>query len=202
VDGADDTVVDAGDDFAVVHEIRIGDALQSRQRLAVVAHDGLAAGVGAGHDQSQSLRHGEPIRSCRASGRFVEEQELDRRARQHRAEFGETRRDAGQRGVAALALPQQHHRPLARFEQCALGLAHPGVVRDGRRIREHHGEGLLLAVLALAQARHGFGVGRIADEMVAAEALDGDDLAAREARQRFGDGIGHIERRTRRIVQR
>jgi len=179
-----------------VHQIRIGDTVQSRQRLVVVAHDGFAAGVGAGHDQSQSLRDGEPVGAGRPPCRFVEENELDRRARQHGAEFAQARRDARQRTVAAFAFLQQHHRPLARFEQGALGFVHFGVLRHRRRIREHHGEGLLLAVLAFAQARDGFGIACIAGEVIAAEALDGNDLAAQQARQGFGDGVArHIPQR-------
>lgn len=110
--------------------------------------------------------------------------------------------DAWQGGVATLALLQQHHRPLARFEQRTLGIVHFRIRRNGSGIRQHDGEGLLLAILAATQARHGFGVRRIAGEVVAAEALDGDDLAATQARQGFGDGIVDDQQAALRVAQR
>jgi hypothetical protein len=46
--------------------------------------------------------------------------------------------------------------------------------------------------LRLAQARHGFGIARVAGQVIAAEAFDGDDLAAQQARQGFGDRVARL----------
>ena len=86
---ANDAVVDTSHDFAVVDQVCVGDALQSFQRFVVVARDRLAARVGAGHDQSQPLRYGEPVGAGRPARRFVEKQVLDRRAWQQGAEFAQ-----------------------------------------------------------------------------------------------------------------
>ena len=166
------------------------------QRLVVAGHQRLAAGIGARHHQHEILRLGEPARPGGPPGRLVEQQVLQRRVGQHRAEPGEARRDAGElarrrRGACAAA------RSAARRDSSsARSPASTSAQRAQRRdVGHHHGERLLLARLALAQPRDRRRVARIAGEMEAAQALDRDDLAAREARERRGDRVDAGDRR-------
>ena len=138
---------------------------------------------------------GEPRGARRPAGGLVEEQVLQRRVRQHRAQPRETRRDARQRGIGAGGLRRQHDRPRGRLEQRALGGADVGQPGERRRVGDHHREGLGLARLARAQARHRVGVAGVAGEVKAAEALDRDDLAASEPRDGRGDRVDRVQRR-------
>ncbi len=150
---AHDAVVAADDDVAVVHEIRIGDSSETRERLVVAGDQRLAARVRTRHHERELLRIGEPRRAGGPAGRLVEQQVLQRRVREHRAEPRESRRDAGQLVVGAVALAQQHDRPLRAFEQRALRRRNVRPARHRCRSGDHHGERLFLARLALAQPR-------------------------------------------------
>ena len=107
---------------------------------------------------------------------------MQRRRREHHAQPREPRRHAWQRVVAAGAFAQQHDRALARFKRGALGIVQVGERLCRRGIGQQHRERLLLALLALAQPGHRLRVARIAREMKTTDALDCDDLAAREPR--------------------
>ena len=96
-------------------------------------------------------------------------------------DLAEARRDR-RRQRAFGAAPGQDNRPhrtdgnprLFRFEVDVVARAGQAVLA---RQREHDGERLVRPLLAFAQPSHGRLVQRIANEVVAADALDGDDLA-------------------------
>ena len=73
--------------------------------------------------------------------------------------------------------------------------------RCGSHIGQHYRKRFFLARLALAQIGHGLCVVGIADEMKAAQTLDGDNGATTQELQRFGDRVasdgltGFVEQR-------
>ena len=199
---AEHAVVAADDDIAIVHDEGVGNAFEPGDRLAVAGDQRLAGRIGAGHHQREGLLRVEPGAARRTPGRLVEEQVLQRRVRQHRAQPGESRRDAAQRVIGRRALAQQHDRPLRRRELRAFGRAHFRPGRHRRGIGDHDRERLLLPVLALAQPRDGVLVARVAGEVKAPQTLDRHDLAARKPAYRRGHRIDAVCLSPRGIEQR
>ena len=148
------------------------------QRVLVLVRDRLARAVGAGHDQHIG----------RAGG---EEQMVQRRVREHHAELVVVRGDARQ-SVAAPAPARSARAADSRAALRPRARARPApcaVVEVPRHQRER----LLLAELPLAQRADGSRVPRVAGEVVAAEALDGEDARRRAAgRPRARIGIGAV----------
>ena len=86
----------------------------SRVKASLLSmHQRFAAGVRAGHHQQQRLFLLQPGGAGGPTGGFMEQQMVQRRARQHQAQHLQARRDAGQRIASVLAQRQQHDRPLA-----------------------------------------------------------------------------------------
>jgi hypothetical protein len=147
-----------------VAEEGVGDPSQPRAGLVVVERDRLVRDV--------------PAREDERPAEVRREQMVDGRVRKHQAEPVRARRDRI-RDRCAGAPANEHDRPLARAEQIPLlGLELGQRVGRGRE----DGERLLLALLARAQPSHRLLVCRVAGEVVAAEALDGDDPAGAEQR--------------------
>ena len=119
---AQHAVIATRDDGAVMVEDGVGNAGQAAARLQAVAHDRLAAGVGAGHHEQQVLRRCQPLDTRRARGGFVEQEKVNGRCRQHDAEFHQARRNAGQQGLASGVGAQQNDRALAALQQFAFGV--------------------------------------------------------------------------------
>lgn len=199
--GSHHRIITAHQDLAVVKEEGIGDAGEALQRHMVSDDQRLAAGVGAGHHQHQRLRLREPGEPVGPAGRLVEQQVLQRRMGQHHAQPGESRRHAVQLLVDDALLAQQHDGALRRREQDLCAAADIAPLRRRHRVGDHHREGLLLALLAVAQPRHRLGITRVTGEMEAAQALDGDDLAAQHARHRSGNRVYARHRHALRIEQ-
>ena len=65
-----------------------------------------------------------------------------------------------------------------------------GIAADHLEIARHQCEGLGITLLALAQSRHGFRIGGVASQMIAAKAFDRDDMAFE---QKAGHGIDIVE---------
>ena len=86
------------------------------------------------------------------------------------------RRD-GIRDAASGPLPQQHDRRPRRLEQLAFQRRNLANRLHVRQIPQHDGEGLLVAVLSPPQFRHGGLAGRIADQVVSADAFHRPDAA-------------------------
>ncbi len=84
--GTDHAVIAARHDVTVMVQKSIGNARQPGLCFSGVAHDGLAARVGAGHHQHQALWLGQPGAARRAPGGFMKQQEVDRCGGQHHAQ--------------------------------------------------------------------------------------------------------------------
>ena len=149
-----------------MREERVRDPAEPLHHLAVPVHDRLVRDVTAG-------QHDRP-----ADGR--EQQVVQRGVRQHQPELpvpgGDRRGDRVRRGGRG----QQHDRPAAAGQQAGGGLVHLAQPPRGRHVGHHHGERLVLAVLARPQRRGGRLAGRVHGQVVAAQALDGQHLALPE----------------------
>ena len=77
---------------------------------------------------------------------------------------------------------------------------HPGVSPDRREVRGHESQGLHSAFLDPSQAPDGPGVQGVADQMEAADPLDGQDPALPDEARRFGDRLRRAPAR-RRVYQ-
>ena len=155
----DDRVVARHVDLAVVHEETVAETGQPRDRFDVDVRDRLAGEVAARHHERGSAE--------------AEQQVLQRGRREHDPEH----RVAGSdecRDACVGPGAEQHDRP-GRCEQLGgLGVTHLGEAAGGVEVRDHDGERLVGTMLALPQALHCGVVGRVAGEVIATEALDGD----------------------------
>ena len=114
---------------------------------------------------------------------------MQRRRRQHEAERGKSRRD-GLRQMLRTFCAQQHDRRLNAFERALLDGVDCAVATDNGKIPRHQREGLCVTALQSAQARDGRKVGCVACEMIAAQSLDGDDVASRDKTSCNFDRVG------------
>ncbi len=173
-DGARDRVVGARLDRPVVGEERVGDAGEPFQRVVVAEGDRLVGDVAAGQHERRA--------------HVAEQQVMQRRVGEHHPEVGRARRH-GRRHRRIRAPRREHDRSARRAQQ----LARPVVERDkclGRlKVWRHHGERPLLAVLARAQRGDRVLVGGQARQVIAADALHGDDRAALKQRRGGGDRV-------------
>ena len=160
-DDAQHRVVYAIDDAAVVHQKRIGNAPQSVARVVVADALRLIDDVAAGeHHRRIELGH---------------QQVVQRRVRQHEAQRVLPRRDRRCRPGCAVA-GQQHDRCRRASQQPTFERRHAAIALNHRQVARHHRQGLGRPPLALAQPRHCRLTARIAGQVVAAEAFDGDDV--------------------------
>ena len=161
---ADDRVLAAAVDRAVVGEEGVGDPAQPLAGLVVVERDRLVGAVAARH-------HERPAE-------VVAEQVVERGVGEHHAEPRDPGRD--RLGDARVRRGAERARSAAARARAALApRRRPPRAHPGRRVITR--ERLLLAVLARAQPRDRLLVRRVAGEVVAAEALDREDPAARGA---------------------
>ena len=77
---------------------------------------------------------------------------------------------------AANRLTQQHNRPTMRLKQRGLFWPNVAETLDHCEIRDHHGERLILALFALTQPLHRLHIERIAGQMIAAQALNRQNI--------------------------
>ena len=168
---ADDGVIDAGVDAAVVVDENVGDAGEAFFRFRIVNDDGFFADVAAGHDE-RGL--GVP-----ALAQDAEEEVMHRGAGKHDSRRGITGRDG---------FSEIHIRPAAQQDDGAFAADEGGAFlwRDEAEglgdgfVGDHDGEGLFAAVLAAAEFFDGHWLARIAGELVAAESFPRDDAAGVE----------------------
>ena len=116
--------------------------------------------------------------------------------RQHHTEFGRVWGHGGGHGRFGTAR-QEHNRSRHRCQEIFLGRRRGAESAHRRQIGRHHGERLVLAVLAAAQGRDRCLVGGEGGEVVAAEPLDRHDLAAPQRR----GGLGEAARQRRSAVR-
>ena len=109
---------------------------------------------------------------------------------QHEAQLGQAGGDAGGQLASLGIVPdEQHDRPPGRA-QGGLGLGRDdGHGPGGVDVGHHDGEGLVVAGLAPAQLGHRVGVGGVDGQVVAAEALDGQDPALGQQGHRLVEGV-------------
>ena len=135
---------------------------QTAQGLAVAQADGLAAGIGRGHDQygrGLSGRGGQ-------ADELAEKDGMQGRVGQHEPDAGGIRRDG--RGQAALA-GRAEHDGLFRAEQQGLVLRGKVAQLPGRgQIRHHQGQRFVRTPLAQAQQGHAAGGAGVTGQLEAA----------------------------------
>ena len=184
LDDARHRIIVARQDGPVVAQKRIGDAGEARVGFPVIGDDGLVMDVSRGHHEHRRKRPrlGGSVRARSARrggfGEIMHQKMLHGRAGKHHAQLGQLVREPGrQRGAGTFA--QQHDRALGALQQTLLRVVDqanpPRIIRGPH----HHRERLALAVLALAKALHRPGVGSVARQVEAAQALHRDD-ASRE----------------------
>ena len=142
-------------------------------RFVVAVDDRLVGDVSAGQDDRP--------------GYGGEQQVVQRRVRQHDAELAVARR-GGVRDGGAAAAGQQHDRAGRAGQQGRGRVVDLGQLPRRGQVGGHDRERLVLAVLARPQRGDGLLAGGVGGQVVAAQALDGEDPAAAEE---FG---GRLER--------
>ena len=149
-------------------------------RLVVPVDDRLVGDVSAGQDDR--------------AGHGGEQQVVQRGVRQHDAELAVARGRGG--GDGGAGPPGQQHDRAGRAGQQAGGRGVDlGQFRGRGQVGGHDRERLVLAVLALAERGDGLLAGGVGGQVVAAQALDGEDAAVAEE---FG---GRLERVFAVVVQ-
>ena len=177
-DGADERIVGARLDGAVVDEKAVGDALETAPGIQVAEGDRLVRDVATREHERRNAE----------LGQVGEQQVVQRRVGQHQSQLRHTGRHRRRHRCAPPARSQDD-RPRARGEQRALHLAelHQG---GGRLlVTGHEREGPVLAPLPRAQFAHGAFVCRVAGQVVAADTLDREHAAARQPFGRCAHGI-------------
>ena len=174
VQRAQDRIVGAGLDRAIVDEEGVGDPVEPLQRVRVAVGDRLVGDVAGGQHQG--------------SADVGREQMVKRRRRQHHAEVGASRRDP--RGDGRIAAPaSDHDRSPGVGEQGLLGGRQLDQLTGGAEVGGEQRERLRLSVLACAQGADRALVGGEAGEVVSADPLDGDDDAGAQQPRRRLDRI-------------
>ena len=162
---------------------QIGDA--GELALGVVDHDRIAAEIGAGRDQHQIDRRALPVAAFRR-----------RRRRRETADDAAAYRAASRRHATSpgatdgASAPRPCSSTIGRSTELssARSAALASTMRVERGFRgDHHRERLGVAPLAPAQLGDRGLVARVAQQMIAAEALQRDDAAGAQPRHDLGD---------------
>ena len=157
----DHRIVQRPRDGPVVQQKEIRDIAQPRPGFVVVRADRLVGQVAArGH-------HREP--------QFAQQQVVQRRIRQHRAQPRQARRDFRRQTRRAGEPPQQHDGRRRRLQPDPFRRRNLAGRGDGIHVREHQREGFFIAPFALPQAPHGIAVARIRQQVEAADPFGGHD---------------------------
>ncbi len=161
-------------DLTVVCQKKIGDAGQSLESLVISDSDGFLAEVAAGHHQR--------------AAELVQKQMMQRRVGKHHAK--KTVAWGDRIGHRCLRPPRrQQDRPAPVHEQPLFiggeSQETPRLIQVG----QHQGQGLFIAMLALAQSQHGFFISRVHREMKPAQSLDCENAAFGEQFRGLGDSV-------------
>ncbi len=185
-------VVHTGVNGAVVMHERIGNSGQTQLRFRIVGDNRFLAPVAAGCDQNRLRRSSLP--------EHLKQQIMHRRVWKHDTEPLASRRDTLKRlrrlapvrvchVLRVLAAMQQDNGPFPAEQHGTLGVRdHAEFFRDSQ-IGHHYGEGFLTAPLATAQLRDRCRLSRVAEQLVAAQALPGDDSPGLEL---FRHSLDHL----------
>ena len=165
-----DRVVVAGPDLPVVDEERVGEAGEALRGVGIVGGQRLVGEVARGEDE------GPPD--------GLEEEMVERGVGQEDPEAGVPGRNRrGQARLAPAAGDEEDDRAFRAVQQASLDGADTGERLRGRHVGDHDRERLGPATLAVAQRSDGRLVGGVAGEVIAAEALHGDDSSRRGGRR-------------------
>jgi len=150
-----------------VGENDVGHGGEVLQRLAVIAANGRAGGVAAGHDKA--------VGNLSVAG-ICKKQQLDGGVGEHDAGRGIARGHGGAQPSAGFLFQQKYgfFRP---GEDILLALFHLAFPAHSVHIPHHHGKWLLRAVLQLPQTGYGILVRGVAAQVEAADALYCGDAA-------------------------
>ena len=170
---------------------RVGDAVEPRQRLVVADHQRLAAGVGAGHHEQQVLRLLQPAAAARAGppprGTAGTGSACTAASRPARCRPGATPASAIGAGPRASAAARSAARA-ACSSACSAAPACTQRTAEAR-FAAITAKGFSSRCLRWRRRATALGVAGVAGEVEAAQALDGDDAAVAQQRQRGGDRI-------------
>ena len=155
------------------------------ERVVVAVGDRLVGHVGAGHHERLAD--------------FLQQHVVKRRVGEHHSELGRSGRD-GLRDRRIVAAGREHDRTLRAGQQLAGNRVERHERLHERERRRHQRERLVLPMLARPQRRHRALVAGEAGEVVAADALDRDDRAARERGDGGGQRVGGGRRGPRSAV--
>ena len=188
---ANDRVVAAHENVAVVHEKAVGDLAEPRKRFVISGDKRLTAGVCTRHDEEQVDRLMlEPGRAGGAPEVFVKEEGVKRRIREHHADFDESVGDAAEGALGKIqALSRKDDRLRGRKEEPLFFVIQ---LNDGLRrgdVGRHDRQRLFIAVLAGAQSGDRLRAARVADEMKAPDSLHRDDFARKDRSQGVFNGV-------------
>ncbi len=170
-DHARDGVVVAGPDLPVMGEEPVREAGEPREGVRVVGGQRLVREVAGGEDQRSADR--------------LEQQVVERRVGQEDAQAPVPVRDGRrQRGLTVAPPLEQDDRASRSLEEPALQRPDAAQRPGGGDVPDHDRERLGPAALAIPQPAHRGVVGRVAGQVVAAEALDRDHGPVEQARHR------------------
>ena len=149
----------------------VRDRRQPLRGVVVPVGDRLVGEVAAGHDEDPG-----PAGGRGAEG--VEEQVVQRRVGEHETQEAVAGRDRGGHRAPAAAVraaPEQHDRAAVALQQRRLVRADLADRPDRCQVGCHEGERLVLPDLASTEGGDGLLVAGVAGEVIATEALEGDD---------------------------
>ena len=178
-DDPHDPVIRRPQDGPVVVQERVGDRCEALLRLGLVGQNGLAADVARRRDQRSAERIGDQV--------------VQRTVGQKRAEFRKPRGES-RRQTAVRTERHKDDRVLgaaqtARFVCVRRAVAAEHVQQVGSGAGEQHGQRLAGPPFARAQAADRGVVAGIAQQVIAADALDGDDRAIAQGRNSADDRL-------------
>lgn len=172
----------------------VGQGCKPLKCLGVIGDDGLTGHVAAGHHQC--------ARPVRIAGQ-AEQQVVHRGVRKHDSQVGAARchrvRECALSWLDVNSASQQDDRPNATPEKGPLGRTDVHEVLDVGEALRHHRERLVAPPFAAAQRGHGLGVPGVAGEVVAADALDGEDGTGGQQRACLLDRVDVGVRSGRRV---
>ncbi len=164
---------------AVVNQEKVGNPIQTLDRLFLEKGDRLVRAIAAGHDERNA-----------ADG--VQQKMMKRRVRQHHAQVWVERADPVESAAARL-FSEQHDRSLRRCKQRLVSRRDLAVLPRRGDVANHDRKRLLIAVLPLPQREHDRLIQGIARQVEASQSLERTDQTAANRRDEGGERIGGLD---------
>jgi len=166
-------------DRPIVRQVAICQSSESAIRFLIILRDGLLAEVATGHHQR--------------APHVMQQNVMEWRGRQHQAQRTQPGShiggDATSRGLELLSARRQYDGCGWTLQKAPLRLAERSQFLGHRDIPHHHGECFVRTALALAQPAHGHLARGVTRQLIAAQALDGDNLARQKALRHLAHGL-------------